>query len=87
MLHQDEGGIGESIPSALEISLRLRPREISLVLENLSGVRDGFLNTSLVLVEHGYIADDNANLGEVYMKCRARLIFVLSISIHCSGCF
>ena len=34
-----------------------------------------------------YIADDNANLGEVYMKCQARLIFVLSISIHCSGCF
>ena len=101
VLHQDSGGIGKSIPSALEISLSrgfctprpsgfpsgfalwkslgsrgakptalgnlsrfpstleislgLRPREISRVSGNLSGVGDGFPNTSLVLVEHGYI--------------------------------
>ena len=42
-------------PSTLEISLGLRPREISRVSGNLSGVGDGFPNTSLVLVEHGYI--------------------------------
>ena len=41
-------------PSTLEISLGLRPREISRVSGNLSGVGDGFPNTSLVLVEHGY---------------------------------
>ena len=41
-------------PSTLEISLGLRPREISRVLANLLGVRDGFPNTSLVLVEQGY---------------------------------
>ena len=102
VLHQDSGGIGKSIPSALEISLGhgfctprpsgfpsgfalgkslgsrgakpmaagnlsrfpstleislgLRPREISRVSGNLSGVGDGFPNTSLVLVEHGYNA-------------------------------
>ena len=33
----------------------LRPREISRVSGNLLGVGDGFPNTSLVLVEHGYI--------------------------------
>ena len=41
-------------PSTLEISLGLRPRNISRVSGNLSGVGDGFPNTSLVLVEHGY---------------------------------
>ena len=41
-------------PSTLEISLGLRPREISRVSGNLLGVGDGFPNTSLVLVEHGY---------------------------------
>ena len=41
-------------PSTLEISLGLRPREISWVSGNLLGVGDGFPNTSLVLVEHGY---------------------------------
>ena len=58
VLHQNSGGIGKSIPSrfpsTLEISLGLRPREISRVSGNLSGVGDGFPNTSLVLVEHGY---------------------------------
>ena len=51
LLHQNLGDFGKSIPSALEISLDPRdfPREI-----NLSGVVDGFPNTSLVLVEHGY---------------------------------
>ena len=46
------------IPSILEISLGLRPREISRVSGNLSGVGDGFPNTSLVLVEHGYNEQD-----------------------------
>ena len=41
-------------PSTLEISLGLRPQEISRVWGNLLGVRDGFPNNSLVLVEHGY---------------------------------
>ena len=43
-------------PSTLEISLGLRPREISRVSGNLLGVGDGFPNTSLVLMEHGYNA-------------------------------
>ena len=56
ILHQNLGVIGKSIPSALEISLDPRdfPREISRVSGNLLGVGDGFPNTSLVLVEHGY---------------------------------
>ena len=91
VLHQDSGGIGKSIPSALEISLGhgfCTPRpsgfpsgfalgkslgsrgakpmaagnlsrfpstlEISRVSGNLLGIGDGFPNTSLVLVEHGY---------------------------------
>ena len=63
MLHQNLGGIGKSIPSALEISLGLRPREISWVSGNLSGVGDGFPNTFLVLVEHGYsVSDEYENL-------------------------
>ena len=41
-------------PTTIEISLGLRPREISRVSGNLLGVGDGFPNTSLVLVEHGY---------------------------------
>ena len=41
-------------PSTLEISLRLCPQEISQVSGNLLAVGDGFLNTFLVLVEHGY---------------------------------
>ena len=41
-------------PSTLEMSLGLRPRDISRVSGNLSGVGDGFPNTSLVLLEHGY---------------------------------
>ena len=112
VLHQDSGGIGKSIPSALEISLGhgfctprpsgfpsgfalgkslgsrgakpmaagnlsrfpstleislgLRPREISRVSGNLSGVGDGFPNTSLVLVEHGY----NPSLrARMHAKC------------------
>ena len=48
VLHQNEGGIRKFIPSALDISLDAR------VSENLSAVGDGFPNTSLVLVEHGY---------------------------------
>ena len=55
VLHQNSGRIGKSIPSALKISLDPRnffPR----VSGNLLGVGDGFPNTSLVLVEHGYNA-------------------------------
>ena len=47
----------ERFPSTLEISLGLRPREISQISGNLSAVGDGFPNTSLVLVEHGYSPD------------------------------
>ena len=56
VLHQNSGVIGKSIPSALKISLDPRdfPREISRVSGNLLGVGDGFPNSSLVLVEHGY---------------------------------
>ena len=50
VLHQDSGVIGKSIPSALGLC----PREISWVSGNLLGVGDGFPNTSLALVEHGY---------------------------------
>ena len=39
-------------PPTLEISLGLRLREISRVSGNLSGVGDGFTNTSLILVEY-----------------------------------
>ena len=72
VLHQNEGGIGKSIPDAedqeihpcgqgridsVKISpslLRMRECPFSRVSGNLSGVGDGFPNTSLVLVEHGY---------------------------------
>ena len=42
-------------PETREISRGRSPREILRVEGNLSAVRDGFPNTSLVLVEHGYI--------------------------------
>ena len=42
--------------STLQISLVLRPREISWVSGNLLVVGDGFPNTSLVLVEQGFNA-------------------------------
>ena len=45
LLHQNRGG---------KISLGLRSREISWVLGNLSGVADGYPNTSRVLVEYGH---------------------------------
>ena len=55
-------------PSTLEISLGLRPWEISRVSGNLLGVGDGFPNTSLVLVEHGYIVSvlhqDEGGIGK-----------------------
>ena len=59
MLHRNEGGIGKSIPDAQEISWDPRdfPREISKVEKNLKGGGDGFLNDSLVLVEHGFNLD------------------------------
>ena len=68
VLHQNSGGIGKSIPSALEISLGLHPREISQVSGNLLGVGDGFPNTSLVLVEYGYNANTNTyyNTNDTY---------------------
>ena len=38
----------------LEMSLGFHGRDISRVSGNLSGVGDGFPNTSLVSMEHGY---------------------------------
>ena len=57
MLHQNSGVIGKSTPSALEIYLHPQdfPREIFRVSGNLLGIRDGFPNTSLVLMEDGPI--------------------------------
>ena len=55
VLHQKSGGIGKSIPSALEISLDPQDSRVS---GNLLGVGDGFPNTSRVLVEYGYNAVD-----------------------------
>ena len=52
VLHQNSGVMGKSTPSALEMSLRLHPRDISRVSGNLLGIDDGFPNTSLVLMEH-----------------------------------
>ena len=52
VLHQNSEGIGKSIP--------IRPRDFprpSRFSGNLSGVGDGFSNTSLVLEEHRYHAD------------------------------
>ena len=56
VLHQNEGGIGKSIPDAQEISGDPRdfPREILRVEGNLEGGGDGFPNTSRVLVEYGH---------------------------------
>ena len=60
VIHQNSGGIGKSspphsrFPLTLQISLGLRSQEISWVLGNLLAVGDGFPNTSLILVEHGY---------------------------------
>ena len=54
VLHQNEGNIGKSIPSALEISLDPREFPRDSPSGNLSAVRDEFLNTSLDLVVHGY---------------------------------
>ena len=36
-------------------TLTLRPQDISRVSGNLLGIGDGFPNTSLVLMEHGYM--------------------------------
>ena len=41
--------------SFLELSIGLRLRDISRVSGHLSGIGDGFPNTSHVLMEHGYI--------------------------------
>ena len=76
VLHQNSGGIGKSIPSALQISLD--PRDLSRVSGNLLGVGDGFPNTSLVLVEHGYIPGDQ-QISEASVQCVA--IFHITISL------
>ena len=59
MLHQNEGGIGKSIPDPQEISWNPRdfPREILKVEGNLMGGGDGFPNNLLVLVEHRFNLD------------------------------
>ena len=41
-------------PSTLKMSLGLRPCDISRVSGNLFGFGDGFPDTSIVLMEHGY---------------------------------
>ena len=50
VLHQDEGGIGKSIPDAR-------------VEGNLEGGGDGFPNTSRVLVEYGHSLIINLSTG------------------------
>ena len=59
MLYQEKGGIGKSIPDARKISLDPRDFPRASPSGNLLGLGklsdgDGFPNTSLVLVEHGY---------------------------------
>ena len=63
VLHQNEGGIGKSIPDAQEISRGRSPREISRVEGNLEGGGDGFPNTSRVLVEYGHSLIINLSTG------------------------
>ena len=59
VLHQDEGGIGKSIPDAMPKS----PREILRVEGNLEGRGDRFPNTSRVLVEDGHSLIINFSTG------------------------
>ena len=53
-LHQDEGGIGKSIPNG---------RKISQDPRNLEGGGDGFPNTSRDLVEYGHSLSINFSTG------------------------
>ena len=52
VLHQNEGGIGKSIPDAREISRDPRDFPRAKPEVNLEGRGDGFPNTSRVLVEY-----------------------------------
>ena len=61
--HQDEGGIGKSIPDAQEISQDPSPREILRVEGNLEGRGDEFPNNSRVLVEDGHSLIINFSTG------------------------
>ena len=61
MLHQDEGGIGKSIPDARKISRD--PRDFPRVEGNLEDGGDGFANTSRVLVEYGHSLSINFTAG------------------------
>ena len=86
VLHQNSGGIGKSIPSALKISLdprdfpRASPSGNLLVLGKLGG-GDGFPNTSLVLVEHGYIVriyllSRESGEYKIYISHKAEVVHV-----------
>ena len=87
-LHQDSGGIGKFIPSALEISFDPRDFPGASPSGNLSGVGDGFPNTSRVLVEHGYIAlefDCSGRLFHLHAHCIVLVnfhVFNTEIQIH-----
>ena len=54
VLHQDEGGIGKSIPDAQENSRNPKDFPRAKPEGNREGRGDGFPNTSRVLVERGY---------------------------------
>ena len=73
-------------PSTLETYLELRSQEISQVLGNLLGVRDGFPNTSLVLVEHGYnpnmFLDQNGMNHWKSLPAKCQMINGSSISMN-----
>ena len=59
VLHQDEGGIGESIPDAQEISRDPKDFPRAKPEGNLEGRGDGFPNNSRVLVEDGHSLNIN----------------------------
>ena len=63
VLHQDEGGIGKSIPDGREISWDPRDFPRAKPEGNLEGRGDGFLNTSRGLVEYGHSLIINLSTG------------------------
>ena len=74
------GGIGKSIPFTLEISLWLRPREISRVSGNLLGLGDGFPNTSRVLILILLIINPSTGMDqEIHPSGQGRIDSVKSI--------
>ena len=63
VLHQDEGGIGKSIPDARKISRDPRDFPRAKPEGNLEGRGDGFPNNSRVLVEDGHSLIINFSTG------------------------